>query len=312
MPRALAALLLIATLGATSFIYREPLRVFATQVYGQVRPCATPLTYSLGAIDERFDISRAELLEALEVAGNVWDTELDRDVLQYVEDGGLLTVNLVYDDRQQTTTKLKSLGVTISDDKAAYETLQAEYKKVLAAYEAEKAQFDATNAALQRDTSAYQTEVARVNARGGATPSEYERLQATKAALAARQEALLAQQNWINDDAGDVNAMVQTINRLALRVNERASAYNETAEDHQEEFEEAVFQSAPGKQEISVFEFDSAARLTRVLAHEFGHALGLEHVEDDDAIMFRLNQELGLSVTDADRAELFRACRVSA
>lgn len=312
MQRVFVTVLFLAATGAVSYVYREPLRIFATQVYSQVQPCTMPLTYSLGSIDERFDISRAALLDALERAASTWDDELDRDLLQYAEEGGALTVNLVYDDRQQTTTKLKSLGITISSDKAAYETVQREYQKLLAAYEAEKEQFNAANAALQRDTAAYQAEVARVNARGGATPAEYERLQATKASLIARQDALVARQKRLNDDASDVNAMVQTLNRLASRVNAVASAYNETAEDHQEEFEEAVYQSAPGKQEINVFEFDSNPRLTRVLAHEFGHALGLEHVEESEAIMFRLNQRTDLVITEADRRELFRACRVSA
>ncbi len=311
MRRSLATLILLVGLGGAAYVWREPLTVFAQQLYGQVLPCTRPITYSIGSIDPRFQISERDVVAVLEKASSVWGHELDRALFQYQESGGALTVNFVYDTRQETTSALRSLDAEITDDKEAYDTVNAEYKRLLAAYDSSRARFEADAAVLRRDISSYEAEVSRVNAGGGAKPSEYARLQQEKTTLSVREDALEKRQRELNSDVAEVNAMVKKLNGLVGEVNTGASTYNAVAGGHGEEFQEAVYQSAPGKQEITVFEYDSRARLSRVLSHEFGHALGLEHVDDAEAIMYRLNQGTNGTPTPADLTELRMACRIA-
>ncbi len=311
MRRLLPTLVVLAGIGAAGYVYREPLSVFASQVYGQVLPCTKPITYSIGTIDPRFNITESDVAAVLAEASSVWGAALDRTLFVYRESGGALTVNFMYDARQETTSALRSLDAAITDDKDAYDAVNAEYQRLLAAYKTAQARFEADAQALGRDTAAYQAEVTRINARGGAKPGEYERLQKEKAVLDARQDALETRRAALNTQASAVNAKVQELNHLAGEVNTGASTYNAVAEGHDEEFEEALYQSAPGTQEIDVFEYDSRARLVRVLSHEFGHALGLEHVADPEAIMYRLNQGTKSELVGADVAELHAACRIA-
>lgn len=309
MLRVARTLVLIVALAAAGFFFREPLRVFAYQAYGMFAPCDTPIPYEIGAVDERFGLSDAALRNALDRAELLWEDAAGRELFRRVEAGGVLTVSLVYDERQETTERLQALGIHIEANLDSYNEMRSRYEAALAAFEAHKAAYERDAAAFERAVAAYEAEVAQWNARGGAPRTTYASLERQREELAAEEARLDAARESINREASEVNALVSAVNRLASQVNAGARSLNSAG--HDEEFEEASFESTPGWQQITVYEFDSSAKLTRVLAHEFGHALGMEHVGESGAIMFRLNEGEAIALRAADVAELQRACRIS-
>ena len=148
------------------------------------------------------------------------------------------------------------------------------------------------------------------NRRGGAPPDTAARLTAKKYDLQKRQEALAVQQREVNQLADEVNALAGKLNLMAGDINETAHTYNKVGAQTGEEFEEGVFESKAGKESITVYEFDSQKRQTRLLAHEFGHALGLEHVDGEQSIMFRLNQGANINPTSDDIDALVKRCNL--
>lgn len=317
----LASLILLATtLGIAAYLFpelRQSVVLGSRNIYTNYFPCSRPETYVLGTFDERFNVSREDFASAVTAAEAAWETAAGRDLFTAVSPEQVnewlppaLTVNLVYDTRQEATDTLLKLGVTIDRDKAGYDRLKAEHDELVAQYERRKEAYAASVAAHDRRVDAYEAEVAEWNRKGGAPANVYERLNRESAAIRAEASALNRERDELNAMVDRINANVSVLNRLAATVNATADTYNDVSGERGDEFEEGLFTGTTGGGTVDIFEFDTRERLIRLLTHEMGHALGLEHVAVEGAIMYRLNTSKADAPTEADVAELRRVCKL--
>ncbi len=312
MRRLLDVIVLAALLGGGgyyAYTHQAQVQGIVRIVQEKVSPCTRPLTYSIGAIDPRFGISKSTLVADLKQAEAVWEQSADKDLFVYQDSGGEVTVSLVYDSRQAATDKLKTLGIEVDKSKATYDALKVRYDALSARVKSEQTQYEAEVAAYKQDEGAYNDEVQQANARGGATPAEYEKIQADKAALEDEFAAVKSYENAMNADIDTLNALATAINQLIVQLNLNVAQYNQTGAGAGE-FEEGLYRLSGGVQTIDIYEYSGHTQLVRVLAHEMGHALGLDHVVDAGAIMYKMNQSASLKAGIADIAALKAVCRL--
>ena len=316
MRRFLKIVIALAVSGSAAYFFRQPIQNdvlpyfsgLVSEIHTALVPCSEPITYSLGTFDPQFGISKPYFLNALSFAEAVWEKPFGRQLFSYAPTGGRLKINLVYDYRQQATSKLQSLGIIVTDDKSSYDALEAKYTALKTEYAVAQVDYEARVQAFDAKKTAYEQQVSDWNTKGGAPRDQYNALEAERLSLQAEAEQLQAMQGQINGMVDEVNALVVVLNRLASSLNLVVDSYNTIGASRGESFEEGLYQSSAAGQEIDIYEFSNRDKLVRVLAHELGHALGLEHVTDPKAIMYKFNQSSNETLTQADLVELKAVC----
>lgn len=288
--------------------FRPEIEMAISNLRYQYFPCTQTMYYSIGAFDQRFDLSEEELKKYLKEAEGKWDGASGKNLLEYKE-GSDFKINMVYDKRQETTDTLEDLGSGLDQSKAGYDAMKRVYDEKFAIYQKNKKSFESDWAKFQNKNQEYNRAVDYWNSKGGAPEAEYDKLSATKAELREEGEALLRRQESINLETNSINKMVGDLNALAHDLNLDVAEYNEIGSDQESEFEEGKYYRGPEGEGIDIYQFENLTKLRRVLAHEFGHARGLDHVEDPEAIMYLLNTSNNLKLTEADIAELNKVCQ---
>lgn len=290
-------------------IYRDKLENIWIGSFSYYFPCKLTIKYSIGTFDTKFGISQKDFLDALAQAEKIWETPIKKDLFQYDPEGSL-KINLIYDTRQESTVQLQKMGIVVKNNKASYDELKAKYDSLSRDYQNQKSYFQTKLADFEKRKSAYEAEVSSINSRGGANKSTYSRLNAEKEYLNSQVTIIQQLQDNLNFSADNLNVLANSLNTLAKSLNMVVDKYNTIGDNLGGEFDEGLYRSSSDGKEIDIFQYDNKTKLIRVLAHELGHALGLDHNEDPKAIMYRQNNGINEKATNTDIKDLKNLCGV--
>lgn len=270
-------------------------------------PCTSTLYYSIESLDDRFKLSLDEFRTAINEAGSVWENPFDHDFFAYSAEAPF-TINLIFDDRQQFTLDEQiSRGILESKNVQQGQYLN-EYEKITAQYRTEIKKYETELFAYERDLSKYNKLVNRWNDRGGAPPNIYNELREERLRLEELLEAVEVKQTNLNKLADNVNRVAKENNQFVEEYNASVITYNDKFGSSRV-FDQGDYQG----DRINIYQFESRSDLRLALAHELGHALTLQHIEDQEAIMYHLMDKQDLldpSLTSSDMNALRERCRL--
>jgi predicted Zn-dependent protease len=255
--------------------------IFSVSVYFYIenkRPCNNPITYKIGKIDSGFNMDSNNFLNKIDSASKIWESELNKNLFEY-DPNGDLTINLIYDYRQKNT----DLRGVIDNKTEIADSVKDEFLSLTQKYEIAKTDYE--------DAVDYFNKYSR----------NYKREE-----FNSKRNIIENQRLALNALSDQINVYVKKYNTLVRDIDSDVNVVNKDVG----QIEQGLYTLNGVENKIDIFEYENESKLVRVLAHELGHAIGLEHNTNREAIMYELNNGVGLYLTSDDIMSLKSLCRI--
>ena len=265
-------------------------------------PCKKEIFYSIDKVDPGFNIDTKSLREAVDKSANLWNSLSNDKVFSYKETGAV-KISLVYDHRQKLVSeRLKR--------KSELESNVAEFKYILNRLNLKKSSLENLSNSLKKDGAIYEAYLTNYNKRvsdsnktGYITPDEANLFNGERVTLQKTQSDLVSKFDTLKLEIANLNKDVNIYNSSSTKLQNKIITFNKAKV---EDFEQGNYNANDNK--ITVYEFENINNRVKVLTHELGHSLGIDHVTATSSIMYFTNITSSLTPSTEDINEFAKSC----
>ncbi|PIR73239.1 MAG: hypothetical protein COU40_03720 [Candidatus Moranbacteria bacterium CG10_big_fil_rev_8_21_14_0_10_35_21] len=270
-------------------------------------PCSQPIEYSIGNVDERFGMAREDFQKIVMDSEKIWENAMGMNIFEYNPDG-LVKVNLIYDERQASSDESLKLEKELAALNSSANVLNKNYDDLKISYEKKSKEYEENLAQYEKNLKKYNNKVDDWNKSDKSSQSEYEELKDDKKDLEEEYKKLDKERKDLNSQSEKINGAVKKENKLVNNYNSKVNTYKDKY-GATREFEKGVYSADI----INIYQYQTEEDLRLTLSHEFGHARGIDHVENPLSLMYYLMADQDMdnpTLTNEDIREMKNVCEI--
>ncbi len=275
----------------------------------ETAPCEKPLTYRIGEIDERYNFSKNELASVMKKVEALWSTALDRELLAY-DESGQVVIKLVYGEEQQLSEQEKTFSQRINVKKKQREVLENEFDRMTRNFKSKREDVEKMQDQYDQEVAKFNNYVSEWNGKSDVPERVVNNIKEMERKLRREKAKLQQKHREVESYRQRTNAKADQLNRVIKEEKEMIASYNNRFAKARK-FNQGQYVKKGKNETVFIYQFSNKNDLKTVLAHEFGHAMGLDHVKNPESIMFEMMDQqniFNLSLTKEDISAIASQC----